>query len=147
MGVSILLAIACAFAHYLDILRRLSMVLAPLRLLNATATVLHTVFFFSVALSSPSRALGFPKQICYLGCPDFPHLCSLRTIVPSSLDIGYGFVLAACSSQPSSHYAHLCLRLRSLRTSSKFARLRRVHQPTFSSFYHKITQLVEVKKN
>ena len=31
---------------------------------------------FSVALSSPSRALGFPKQACYFDCPDFPHnLC------------------------------------------------------------------------
>ncbi len=32
-----------------------------------------TAFFFSVARSSPSRALGCPKQTCYFDCPDFPH--------------------------------------------------------------------------
>ena len=80
VSVSILLTIAYAVVRYLDILRRHSKVLAPLRLLNATAMVLHTVFFFSVALSSPSRTLGFPKQICYLDCPDFPHVSRFSSL-------------------------------------------------------------------
>ena len=84
-------------------------------------------FFFSVALSSPSRALGFPKQICYLDCPDFPHLYSPRTAVLGSLDIGYGLrarhrliaaAVALRTPMPSSSLAK--------NGSSRLARFRRV---------------------
>ena len=62
------------------VLRRHSMVSHVVSSSTLATLVLHTVFFFSVALSSPSRTLGFPKQICYLGCPDFPHLLQAQAV-------------------------------------------------------------------
>ena len=66
---------------------------------------------FSVALSSPSRALGFPKQACYFDCPDFPHnpfafACQAfaRLARPKSMDFGLFAEAPRFTATPFTHF-------------------------------------------
>ena len=99
---------------------------------------------FSVALSSPSRVLGFPKQACYFDCPDFPHnLCprsrSTCAVALRLARLGSGTVTGCSLKLPLHRHAlHTPLPSLSLnvcsRTTSRSARVAQLSADFFNYF-------------